>query len=146
MLLRKDAKIELLRGLPLFADCTKKELQGVAQVAEEIAVEAGSVLIREGDRGHEAFVVVAGRVDVSREGVGTFAVSGPGEVLGEMALFSNRPRNATVTAAVPTRLLRIGDRDFLDLLDRLPHLWLKIAASLADRVPQDERLDVLYRD
>jgi CRP/FNR family transcriptional regulator, cyclic AMP receptor protein len=146
MLLRKDAKIELLRGLPLFADCTKKELQGVAQVAEEIAVEAGSVLIREGDRGHEAFVVVAGRVDVSREGVGRFAESGPGEVLGEMALFSNRPRNATVTAAVPTRLLRIGDRDFLDLLDRLPHLWLKIAASLADRVPQDERLDVLYRD
>lgn len=146
MLLRKDAKVELLRGIPLFADCTKKELHGVAQVTEELAVESGTVLIREGDRGHEAFVVIDGRLEISRDGSGVFAVSGPGEVVGEMALFSNRPRNATVTAAAPTRLLRIGDTDFLSLLDRLPHLWLKIAASLADRVPEDERVEALFRD
>ena len=146
MLLRRDAKIELLRGIPLFADCTKKELQEIARITEEREVESGAVLIREGESGHEVFVVVEGRLEVSRRSAGRVAETGPGEVVGEMALFSNRPRNATVTAITPAHLVRIQDTDFLELLDRTSHLWLKIAASLADRVPEDERLEAHFRD
>jgi CRP-like cAMP-binding protein len=146
MLLRKDAKIELLKRIPLFADCTKKELRGIAEITEELEVESGAVLIREGESGHEVFVVVEGRLEVSRRGTGSVAEIGPGEVVGEMALFSNRPRNATVTAEAPAHLVRIQDTDFLALLDRTSHLWLKIATSLADRVPEDERLEAHFRD
>ena len=146
MLLRRDAKIELLRGIPLFADCSKKELQEIARITEERTVESGDVLIREGESGHEVFVVVDGSFEVSRRDAGRVAEIGSGDVVGEMALFSNRPRNATVTAITPAHLVRIQDTDFLELLDRTSHLWLKIAASLADRVPEDERLEAHFRD
>jgi CRP-like cAMP-binding protein len=146
MLLRKDAKIELLKRIPLFSDCTRKELQEIARITEERDVESGAVLIREGETGHEVFVVVEGRLDVSRRGTGHVAEIGPGEVVGEMALFSNRPRNATVTAVTSAQLVRIQDTDFLALLDRTSHLWLKVATSLADRVPEDERLEAHFRD
>jgi CRP-like cAMP-binding protein len=146
MLLRKDAKIELLRRIPLFADCTKNELQEIARITEERTVESGAVLIREGESGHEAFVVVDGSFEVSRRGAGRVAEIGSGDVVGEMALFSNRPRNATVTAVTAAHLVRVRDTDFLALLDRTSHLWLKIARSLADRVPEDERLEDHYRD
>jgi len=144
--LRKDAKIELLKRIPLFAQCSQKELRSIGQITEERTLQSGTVLVREGEPGHEVFVVVEGRLEVSRPGSGAFAASGPGEVVGEMALFSDKPRSATVTAATPVHLLRIGDTDFLALVDRLPHLWLKLAISLADRVPEDERLEVHYRD
>ena len=146
MLLRRDAKIELLRGIPLFADCTKKELQEIARITEERMVESGDVLIREGESGHEVFVVVDGSFEVSRRDAGRVAEIGSGDVVGEMALFSNRPRNATVTAVTPAHLVRLRDTDFLALLDRTSHLWLKIARSLADRVPEDESLEAHYRD
>jgi CRP-like cAMP-binding protein len=146
MPLRRDAKIELLRRIPLFADCTKKELQEIARISEERTVESGAVLIRQGERGHEVFVVVDGSFEVSRRGTGRVAEIGSGDVVGEMALFSNRPRNATVTAVTAAHLVRVRDTDFLTLLDRTSHLWLKIARSLADRVPEDERLEDHYRD
>ena len=101
------------------------------------------MLIREGETGHELFVVVHGQLEVYRNGA-TVAFIGSGEVAGEMALLSSRPRNATVTTATGCHLLRAGDRDFLELLDRTPLLWLKIARALADRVEEDERLEQYY--
>ena len=146
MALQKNAKIDLLRRIPLFAQCSKSDLQRIARIAEEIDFEAGTLLMREGERGHEVFVVISGQLEVwrRREG-GQIASLGPGEVVGEMALISKKPRNATVRAATPVHLLRIRDTDFLRLLDQIPELWLKIASALADRVP-DEESQVYYLD
>ena len=146
MALGKNAKIELLERIPLFAQCSKSDLQRIARIAEEIDLEAGKLLMREDERGHEVFVVVSGQLEVwrRREG-GQIAGLGPGEVVGEMALLSKKPRNATVRAATPVHLLRIRDTDFLKLLDAVPELWLKIATALADRVP-DEAREVFYHD
>ena len=142
-MLRKDARVELLKKIPLFAECSKRDLREIARITEELQVDEGTVLIREGETGHELFVVVRGQLEVYRNGA-TVAFIGPGEVAGEMALLSSRPRNATVTAATECYLLRAGDRDFLELLDRTPLLWLKIARALADRVQEDERLEQYY--
>ena len=140
MPLRRDERIELLQRIPLFAQCAKKDLREIARVAEEVEAEAGEVVIREGEPGHEFFVVVDGRLDVARQRKGKVASVGPGDFVGEMALLSNKPRNATVTAATPTRLLRIADRDFAALIERIPLLWLKIAGALADRMQDDAYL------
>ena len=51
-----------------------------------------------------------------------------------------------MTAVTESHLLRAGDRDFLELLDRTPLLWLKVARALADRVQEDEQLERYYRD
>ena len=139
MALKKDTKIELVRSIPLFAEFSKSDLQKIARIAEEIEFEPEALLMREGETGHEVFVVVSGQLEVwRRRAGGKIADPGPGEVVGEMALLSKKPRNATVRAATPVHLLRIKDTDFIELLDQLPALWPKIASALADRVSESK--------
>jgi CRP-like cAMP-binding protein len=140
VLLRADTRIELLRGLPLFELCSKRDLRRIAAIAVERDLEAGAELIREGEPAGEFYVVVEGEVDVRRRGR-RVAHLGPGSFVGEIALLSRSPRTATVVAATPLRVLAISGRDFVALLDTLPELWLKVARTLADRVDADEASD-----
>ena len=68
MRMRKDAKLELLRQVPLFAGCTKKELGEISTLADELSLPGGTKLIEEGRQGHEFFLLVDGTVDVSAKG------------------------------------------------------------------------------
>jgi CRP/FNR family transcriptional regulator, cyclic AMP receptor protein len=140
VLLRADARVELIRRLPLFELCSKRDLRRIASLADERRVEPGTELIREGEPGTEFYVVVEGEVDVRRRGR-RIAQLGAGSFVGEIALLSRSPRTATVIAATPLRVLAISGRDFVDLLDTLPELWLKVARTLADRVDADEAMD-----
>ena len=140
MLLRADTRVELLRGLPLFELCSKRDLRRIAALAVEREVEAGTELIREGEPAGEFYVVVEGEVDVRRRGRRVARLSA-GSFVGEIALLSRSPRTATVTAATPLRVLTISGRDFVGLLDAMPELWLKVARTLADRVDADEAMD-----
>ena len=140
MLLRADTRVDLIRGLPLFGLCSKRDLRRIAALADERMVEAGTELIREGEPGTEFYVVVEGEVDVRRRGR-RVARLGAGSFVGEIALLSRSPRTATVVAATRLRVLAISGRDFVALLDSLPELWLKVARTLADRVDADEALD-----
>jgi CRP-like cAMP-binding protein len=140
LLLRTDTRVELLRGLPLFELCSKRDLRRIAALAEERTIESGTELIREGEPGTVFFVVVDGEVDVRRRGR-RVARLGASSFVGEIALLSRSPRTATVVAATPLRVLAISGRDFVELLDTLPELWLKVARTLADRVDADEAMD-----
>ena len=141
MALGTNAKLDLIKGAPLFENCSKQDLQRIAQIADQLDLRAGKVLIREGERGREFFVIVSGEVDVHRKGRKVTTL-GPGSFVGEMALLSKAPRSATVTAVTPVDVLVITDRAFLDLLDRMPELWLKVARALAERVGADQLNDV----
>ena len=125
---------------PLFENCSKQELQQIAQIADELDLRAGKVLIREGERGREFFVIVSGEVEVRRKGR-KVATLGPGSFVGEMALLSKIPRVATVTAVTPLDVLVITDRAFLDLLEKSPSLAVKVARTLAERVGANELSD-----
>jgi CRP-like cAMP-binding protein len=138
MPLRSKAKSDVLKSVPLFEHCSRRELGKIAAITEEIAVEDGEVLITEGDRGRDFFVIISGEVEVRRKGR-RVATLGPGTYFGEIALLSQQPRTATVRAVTPLRLLAIADRDFVELLDAIPELWLKVARSLAERVMADEQ-------
>ena len=138
MPLRSKAKNDLLKSVPLFEHCSRRDLGKIAAITEEVAVEDGKVLITEGDRGREFFVIISGEVEVRRRGRKVAAL-GPGTYFGEIALLSQRPRTATETAVTPLRVLVIADQAFVDLLDEIPELWLKVARSLAERVAADEQ-------
>ena len=91
------------------------------------------MLITEGDRGREFFVLVGGAADVRRKGrVNTM---GPGDFFGEIALLADRPRTATVTTTAPTHLLVLTDRAFRRFLKDLPSIQLKVLTALAERRP-----------
>ena len=135
-MLRRDVKIALLKRVPLFAQCSKKELDQLALRADEVDVGAGTVLTSEGDRGREFFVLIEGTADVRRNGrkVNTM---GAGDFFGAIALVSERPRTATVTTTSPVRLLVVTDRSFRELMRKLPSVQLKVLATLVDRLPAD---------
>jgi len=140
VLLRADTRVDLIRRLPLFELCSKRDLRRIAALADERTLPAGTELITEGEPGTEFFVVVDGEIDVRRRGR-RVAQLGAGSFVGEIALLSRSPRTATVVAATELRVLAIAGRDFVELLDTLPELWLKVARTLADRVDADEALD-----
>ncbi len=140
MLLRADAKVDLIRRLPLFELCSKRDLRRIAALAVERSVDDGTELITEGEPGTEFYVVVEGEVDV-RRGRRRIARLGAGSYVGEIALLSRSPRTATVVAATPLRVLAISGQDFVELVDAIPELWLKVARTLADRVDADEAMD-----
>jgi CRP/FNR family transcriptional regulator, cyclic AMP receptor protein len=131
--LRKNAKLDLLQGVPLFARCSKKELAEIAQIADEIDLPEGKQLTKEGGRGREFFVLVEGNAEVKRKRrkIGTL---GPGDFLGEIALVTRTPRTATVTTSSPVRALVVSEQNFRRLLDHNPQVQIKVLEALAERV------------
>jgi len=132
--LRKDAKIELIAKVPLFAGLAKQQLTRVASIADEIDLPEGKVLTRQGERGREFFILLEGEAEVRRNGR-KLATRRAGEFFGEIALISDIPRVATVTATTPVRALVIRDREFRALLERTPAIALDVLTAVAERLP-----------
>ncbi len=133
MALGRNAKIDLIRTVPLFARCSRAEVAEVATIADEIEVPADKELMREGDRGREFFVLLDGGA-VVRRGGRKVNVLGPGDFFGEIALISRSARTATVTTTQPSRLLVITDASFRSLLDHSPRIQIRVLEALADRL------------
>ncbi len=136
--LRKDAKIELIAKVPLFAGLAKQQLTRVASIADEIDLPEGKILTRQGERGREFFILLEGEAEVRRNGR-KLATRRTGEFFGEIALISDIPRVATVTATTPVRALVIRDREFRALLERTPAIALDVLTAVAERLPTTAR-------
>jgi CRP-like cAMP-binding protein len=134
MSLRKNAKVELLSSVPLFAGLSKGQLGQLASIADEIDLPEGKVLIREDERGREFFIVLDGEAEVRRKGK-KLATRRAGDFVGEIALVSDIPRVATVTAISPLRALVITDREFRALLERTPTIAIRVLEAVAARLP-----------
>jgi CRP/FNR family transcriptional regulator, cyclic AMP receptor protein len=130
---RKAVKIGLLRKVPLFARCSRRELANVASIGYEDEFPAGQELTREGERGRQFFVLLEGTVNV-RKGGDEVATMKKGDFFGETALVSHGARTATVTATAPVRALVVTDRSFRSLLGRSPNIQVKVLEALADRL------------
>jgi CRP/FNR family cyclic AMP-dependent transcriptional regulator len=130
---RKDAKIEAMKQVPLFAGCSKRELSAIAAIADEVDLAEGKELIREGARGSEFFVLLQGTVDVRQHGR-KLRTMGAGESFGEIALIARTPRTATVVAQTPVRVLVVTDRSFKSLLESMPQIQVKVLQALAERL------------
>jgi CRP/FNR family transcriptional regulator, cyclic AMP receptor protein len=131
--LHRNQKVELIKRVPLFANCSKHELEEIAHIADEIDLSAGKEMTKEGSRGREFFVLLEGDADVTKDGQRINKLSA-GDFFGEIALVSDTPRTATVTATSPVRALVITDRSFRRLLDESPEIQRKVLVALAERL------------
>lgn len=138
MRLGKNAKIDLLKQVPLFAGCSKAELREVALSTDEIDLRDGHVLTREGRPGREFFILVEGTANVTQDGK-EIAELKHGDWFGEIALLTHRPRTATVTATSPVRVLVLTDRAFRRVVETMPRIALKVLASVGQRLDHDAR-------
>ena len=132
-----DTKREMLRGVSLFGTLSDRELAAVEQLVDTVDVPAGHVLMREGASGGEMFVIATGEVLVARNG-NQVATLGPGDVVGEMALISEGPRTATVTASEPTTLFVLAHREFHSLMDTSREVRDCVFKAVAHRIREVE--------
>ena len=138
---RRDAFIDHLQQVPLFAACSRKDLQLVARRAEDVRVSAGKALVTEGETGHEFFVILEGAAKVSKQGR-KVAQLGPGDSFGELALLEKAPRNATVVADSDMELVVLGQREFAGLIDEVPGFARKLLAGMAHRLREADARSV----
>ena len=136
MRLHRDAKVDLIRTIPLFAECSPDELARVASVADEIDLPAGRQLTAESAPGQEVVVVVEGGADVRRDGT-VINTMGPGDFLGEIALVTGKPRTATVVATSPVHALVIEGHAFQRLLEEAPDIRAKVERAAAEHLERD---------
>jgi serine/threonine protein phosphatase PrpC len=122
---RLALKREALANMPLFARLSERELLRVMQAVEPRDYVDGAVVMTEGDKGDELFIVLDGTVRVSR-GDQVLTRLGPGEHFGEMALIRSVPRSATITAEGSASLIAIRRADFFEILRKEHEIAVKM--------------------
>lgn len=132
-LFSQDAKVEALRGSPLFHGLAKSELAQVAKETEDVELGPGKVLCEEGETAREFFVILEGEVEVTKAAK-RLATLGPGDFFGEIALVGHSTRTATVTATTPVRFFVLTSSALSTLLDHNPGVERKVLRALAKRV------------
>jgi CRP/FNR family cyclic AMP-dependent transcriptional regulator len=123
-----------LKSLPLFADVPDEELAQIAGFAQEVNVDAGRELVREGDFSYEFMAIEEGEAEVTREGKHVNDL-GPGDFFGEMGLLEKTLRNATVTAKTPMRLVTLTGWDMKRMERHIPDAIERVRATLEERRP-----------
>jgi CRP-like cAMP-binding protein len=127
-----------LRQVPTFGSCSEPELEHLLGLADVRAVEAGTDVVREGEVGDEFFLVAQGDVEVQRRGR-RVAQLGPGGFFGELALFDDAPRNATVFAISAAAFAVLDRADFTKALGDVPPLRDSLLRGMARRLHELDR-------
>ena len=123
-----------LKSLPLFADVPDEELAQIAGFAQEVTVDQGRELVREGDFSYEFMAIEDGEAEVTRSGEHV-ADLGAGDFFGEMGLLEKTLRNATVTAKTPMTLVTLTGWDMKRMERHIPEATERVRAALEERRP-----------
>jgi CRP/FNR family transcriptional regulator, cyclic AMP receptor protein len=132
-----DRKVDLLARVPLLAGLSRKDLERVASIADQVDLPAGRAVARQGEYGSEFYVIVEGAASVERDGQHLTDL-GSGAFFGELALLAHIQRTATVTTTAPSSLLVIGAREFRALLEDQPAIVRTLLQVVAERVARTE--------
>jgi CRP/FNR family cyclic AMP-dependent transcriptional regulator len=125
--------VDLIGRVPLFSECTSRELRAIASASKEVTHKQGDVLAREGDKGIGFFVIAEGTAKVSI-GDRSRGKLGPGDFFGEISLLDEGPRSATVVAESPMRLYGLTAWTFRQLVNKNPAISQKLLRVMADRL------------
>ena len=125
-----------LKSIPLFADVPDEELGRIATFAQEVMVNEGRELVREGDFSYEFMAIEEGEAEVSRDGK-HLADLGPGDFFGETGLLEKTLRNATVTAKSPMKLVTLTGWDMKRMERHIPEAIERVRATLEERRPTE---------
>jgi CRP-like cAMP-binding protein len=132
-----NTEVELLRRVPLFSGIEPARLKLLAYTSDVVTYQPGQVLMRQGDIGDAAYVIINGDAEV------TVATSGgnipvaqlhDGDFLGEIAILCDTPRTATITAKGEVKALRIRKEPFFQLLRQFPEIAVEMTRLLAERL------------
>lgn len=121
-----------LAGIPLFSGLSRRDRRAVAVLAEEIDVDSGQHLVREGELGYEVFAIEDGRVEVTHDGR-CLADLGPGDFFGELAVMSQLPRSASVVTTSPVRAIVMTRQAFRQVARTMPGIAEILKTTMEQR-------------
>jgi CRP-like cAMP-binding protein len=124
--------IEMLRSVPLFSECTTRELRQIGNIGTHMQFPDGRMLTEQGQTGREFFLLLDGKARCLIDGT-EVANFGPGDFFGEMALLDQGPRHATVITDGPASVLVLDSREFSTLLRDAPPIARNMLSVLAKR-------------
>ncbi|MFH1243471.1 MAG: Npt1/Npt2 family nucleotide transporter [Pseudomonadota bacterium] len=138
--MRVPDKILRLKKIAIFAGLSVSEMAAIGSVTEEVSCVAGEVIIKEGEWGDTMYLIIDGDVSVTKEAgaKGGRQVElgriGAGNYFGEMALFEDAARSATIRTVNPSRLLVLHKREFTEIVREYPQIALHICKALSERI------------
>jgi CRP/FNR family transcriptional regulator, cyclic AMP receptor protein len=121
-----------LASIDLFSSLSKRERSEIASRADELDISEGTHLVREGEFAYEFFVIEEGEAEVLRGGEHVASL-GPGDFLGEMGIVTRAPRNASVVARSPMRVLVMSEQDFRGIAQMFPSVADQIREAVRER-------------
>jgi len=127
-----------LRKIPLFSGLQNRELTAIASIVQEKALPSETTIINEGDEGESLYLILKGTVSVIKN-MGSpqeihLADIGQDDYFGEMALFDNQPRAATVVAKEETQLLEVSRFEFEELMKAFPKIAIHACTVFGQRI------------
>jgi CRP/FNR family transcriptional regulator, cyclic AMP receptor protein len=134
-----NTRVDYLRRVSLFGDCTDEELHRIADISNIVDVPMGTVLTKVGASGDSFFFIIDGRVSVETQ-VGSGDPLHSGDFFGEMSLIDGEPRSATIIAMTDVQLLVVDRAHFWLLMDEAPDLVRRILVVLSRRVRRLEQV------
>jgi CRP/FNR family transcriptional regulator, cyclic AMP receptor protein len=142
---RASEVVELLGRVPVFSTLEESDLERIAQLAVPRQFEPGQAVFREGDQSDTCYVVREGRARAIRtHGDGrtiTLATFGPGDIFGELAMFEDERRSATVEAIEPISVVAVLGPDMRRLMIEHPEISTRLVIALGRRLREmNERL------
>jgi cAMP-dependent protein kinase regulator len=122
-----------LSQVPMFSRCTPDQLDRLADLGTAVSAPSGREIVREGDRGEEFFVITSGTAEVRRGGADIAGLSS-GDFFGELALFDDAPRNATVAATSDVSLVSLSRISFDKVIAEMPTIRDSVLHGMAHRL------------
>jgi CRP-like cAMP-binding protein len=132
-----DQEVDILRRIPLFANIEPAKLKLLAFTSQRLTYKPGQPLVRQGDLGDAAYILVEGVAEVVLERNGEDMVLtelGKNAIVGEIAILCDVPRTATVRAKTPLTTLRITKEVFFRLVRDFPEIGVEVMRTLAQRL------------
>jgi CRP-like cAMP-binding protein len=133
---------ETLRNVPLFAKLDPSKLKLLAFTSQSLTFESGEILFREGDAADAAYVILAGEIEIVGEnerGSVVYGTLGPNALVGELAVFTNSTRTATLRAKGRLQVLRIADEKFIKLVTENPEVTIEVLRQLSEKLARTHR-------
>jgi len=132
-----EQEVELIRRIPIFNKIDLALLKLLCFSSERLMFQPDQVVFAAGDPGDAAFVIIEGNAEVSvptTDGPLVINSLGPNDILGEIAIFADVPRTATVTATTQVETLRIAKEQFMGIIRQSPDASLELIRILASRL------------
>jgi len=131
-----DPKTEALGRVPVFAGCSREELEFLVTRTDDVNVQAGKTLIRQGKPGDTFYVLLEGEADVDVDGLARPSMQ-PGSFFGEISMLDRGPATATVVTKTPAKLMVMSHAQFRDAIKANDQLLSHVMRAAAERMRRD---------